>query len=140
MVDIKTPMSILNEFCQQQKVPIPKCEIFEKNGPISAEFECFVTAFNKFAKGSGRSKADAKHAACTELLRELNLIYTSKKKIFLLSLNKFISFILVDTLERMDCYKHKLKCLMQWKMTDESTNYIGSLYTLCLQRKLSEPK
>lgn len=77
MVDSKTPVSLLHEFCDQQEAKHPQYEIYQRN-EIPIEFECFVNAFGKFAKGTGRSKSDAKHAACIELLRELNSIYSCK--------------------------------------------------------------
>lgn len=55
------------------------------------------------------------------------------------SSNKCKHFVFVGILEQTDGYKHKIPTLIQTKMND-STNYVGSLITLCLQRKLPEPK
>lgn len=64
----KTPVSVLIEFCIQHKVAPPQYEHVNptNNNPIL--FEYFVRAFEFMARGSGKSKSEAKHAASQALL------------------------------------------------------------------------
>lgn len=62
----KTSTSILLELCTQRKWTPPTFS-FEK---ISDVFVCVAEVFEKTTKGTGRSKADAKHASCSEMIRK----------------------------------------------------------------------
>lgn len=70
----KTSTSVLTEFCAQQKVALPKYEAVpretEPNKPL---FTYVVAAFDLIAKGSGRSKAEARHAASENLLSKYKI-------------------------------------------------------------------
>lgn len=63
----KTPVSVLTEFCAQNKVPLPEYESVNQDRNPNV-FEILVYAFKIMAKGSGRSKCEAKHAASQALL------------------------------------------------------------------------
>lgn len=63
----KTPVSALQELCAQEKVPAPMFEsILNESDPKMFSF--VVEAFDMFAKGIGRSKQEAKHDACANLI------------------------------------------------------------------------
>lgn len=63
----KTPVSVLQELCVQENESVPMYE------PLAHEsdpkmFSYIVQAFGCYAKGSGRSKREAKHEASANLL------------------------------------------------------------------------
>lgn len=65
----KTPVSVLQELCVQENKSVPMYE------PLAHEtepkmFSYVVQAFGCIAKGSGRSKREAKHEASANLLGE----------------------------------------------------------------------
>lgn len=63
----KTPVSVLQELCVQENVSVPMYEhIPHETDPKM--FSYLVQAFDHFAKGSGRSKREAKHEASANLL------------------------------------------------------------------------
>lgn len=61
----KTPVSRLQEFCAQEKCAPPSYEFKENENNSKV---CFVTTLHVIAKGVGRSKIEAKHAACLEMI------------------------------------------------------------------------
>lgn len=63
----KTPVSLLQELCIQENSPVPMYEsIPHETDPKMFTF--VVAAFDLFAKGSGRSKREAKHDASANLI------------------------------------------------------------------------
>lgn len=66
----KTPVSRLQEFCAQEKFAYPSYE-FNVTADDSKKFVCYVHALNQMANGYGRSKIEAKHAACTEFMSKI---------------------------------------------------------------------
>lgn len=63
----KTPVSVLQELCVQENESVPMYE----NIPHESDpkmFSCVVQSFGYYAKGSGRSKREAKHEASANLL------------------------------------------------------------------------
>lgn len=63
----KTPISALNELCMQNDQFLR----IEEDGPTSRNpktFFCIANAFHLSAKGSGRSKKEAEHDACANLI------------------------------------------------------------------------
>lgn len=70
----KTPTSVLTEFCAQKKVTAPQFELVpEETEPNKPLFTIVVAGFNLIAKGSGRSKSEAKHAASESLLSKYKI-------------------------------------------------------------------
>lgn len=65
---IKTPVTILHELCIRER----HFTAFEDipHGTDPKQFSCIATAFGLSAKGSGRSKKEAKHDACANLISE----------------------------------------------------------------------
>lgn len=66
----KTPTSILSEFCVQNKVTPLYNPVSQESDPRVPIFTISVTVLDYVAKGSGRSKADAKHDASQKLIGE----------------------------------------------------------------------
>lgn len=65
----KTPVSLLQELCIQENSSVPMYEsIPHESDPKMFTF--VVEAFGCFAKGSGRSKREAKHDASSKLISE----------------------------------------------------------------------
>lgn len=63
----KTPVSVLQELCVQENVSVPMYEnIAHETDPKM--FSYLVSAFGCIARGSGRSKREAKHEASANLL------------------------------------------------------------------------
>ena len=63
----KTPVSVLQELCIQENSSVPMYEsIPHESDPKMFAF--VVEAFNLFAKGTGRSKREAKHDASANLI------------------------------------------------------------------------
>lgn len=62
----KTPATILQELCMQQQ----EFAVFDfaPDTNDSHAFCCTVTAFQSSADGSGRTKKEAKHVACANLI------------------------------------------------------------------------
>lgn len=73
----KTPVSVLQEFCMQQKVAPPTYDINETK---TKEFVCVVSAFNNCAEATARSKIEAKQASCTSLLRKCTGLRPNRPK------------------------------------------------------------
>lgn len=69
----KTPTSILSEFCAQQRATPEYDVVSQESDHNVPKFTIVVTALNYVAKGSGRSKTDAKHAASQALIGELKV-------------------------------------------------------------------
>lgn len=69
-VSQKTPTAILQEFCVKEGEVL----MFEDvpHQPNSKIFSCKAIAFEMGAIGSGRSKKEAKHDACANLIGEFN--------------------------------------------------------------------
>lgn len=79
----KTGVSLLKEFCEQQKIPAPKYE-FVPNQNDPTLFISFVSVDRFIKQGSGRSKSEAKHSASEKLLGEYELCTAKKNwKLFL---------------------------------------------------------
>lgn len=65
----KTPVSVLQELCIQEKGSVPMYEAVPHETD-SKMFKFVVEAFGLFAQGSGRSKREAKHDASANLISE----------------------------------------------------------------------
>lgn len=63
----KTPASALKELCNQGKVSEPMFESIPHESDPKM-FAYVVGAFDMFAKGSGRTKREARHNACANLM------------------------------------------------------------------------
>lgn len=67
----KTPVSVLQELCIQEKSSVPMYEsIAHPSDPKMFAF--VVEAFGIFAKGSGRSKREARHDASANLISKIS--------------------------------------------------------------------
>ena len=66
-VSTKTPIAILQELCVQEG-EILMCDDIPHEAPKM--FSCKALAFEMYAIGSGRSKKEAKHEACANLIGE----------------------------------------------------------------------
>lgn len=75
-MDEKSPISILQEFCVQEKFPYPEYEIINNENDIKL-FDCTVFALKLYGRGYGRSKAEAKQNACVELISEFDVQFLS---------------------------------------------------------------
>lgn len=65
----KTPVSVLQELCIQEKDSVPMYESMPHESDPKM-FTFVVEAFGFFAQGSGRSKREAKHDASANLISE----------------------------------------------------------------------
>lgn len=65
----KTPVSVLQELCIQEKSSVPIYEPIDHDDPRMFAF--VVCAFDLYAEGSGRSKREARHDACANLISKL---------------------------------------------------------------------
>lgn len=65
----KTPITILNELCMQEKEVLIHESVPHETNPKM--FSCKVEAFGISAIGSARSKKLAQHEACENLIGEL---------------------------------------------------------------------
>ncbi|XP_055320530.1 uncharacterized protein LOC129577462 [Sitodiplosis mosellana] len=66
----KTPVAALHEFCVQNDEVL----MFDENVQHKTDlkmFSCIATAFDLYARGSGRSKKEAKHDASAKLIAKL---------------------------------------------------------------------
>lgn len=63
----KTPVSVLQELCVQENESVPMYEPIQHESDPKM-FAYVVGAFGFLAKGSGRSKREAKHEASANLL------------------------------------------------------------------------
>lgn len=63
----KTPVSVLQELCIQENRSVPMYESIQHETDPKM-FTFVVEAFDLFAKGSGRSKREAKHDASANLI------------------------------------------------------------------------
>lgn len=66
---LKTPITILNELCMQEGTIL--YDDIPKVAGEDGMFSCKVEAFDLMAIGSDRSKKQAKHKACANLIGEL---------------------------------------------------------------------
>lgn len=64
----KTPVSTLQELCVKYKNGGPMFEEIPDEVEDGKTFACIVQAFGSTAKGTGRSKREAKHTASANLL------------------------------------------------------------------------
>lgn len=64
----KTPVSVLQELCIQQEHGAPFYELVGDESDDAKTFAYVVSAFDMAAKGSGRSKREAKHEASANLI------------------------------------------------------------------------
>lgn len=70
----KTPVSVLHELCIQQGHGAPCYEAIAADEDETIKtFACIVSAFDMVAKGSGRSKREAKHEASANLISKLDI-------------------------------------------------------------------
>lgn len=67
-VSEKTPTAILQELCVQESEVLMYENIPHETNPKM--FACKVIAFEMFSIGVGRSKKEAKHEACANLIGE----------------------------------------------------------------------
>lgn len=67
-VSVKTPAAILQELCVQEGEVLYFDDIPHETNPKM--FSCKALAFEMYAIGSGRSKKEAKHEACSNLIGE----------------------------------------------------------------------
>lgn len=67
-VSQKTPTAILQELCVQEGEVLMFDDIPHETNPKM--FSCKALAFEMYAIGSGRSKKEAKHEACANLIGE----------------------------------------------------------------------
>lgn len=65
----KTPVSVLQELCIQENGSVPMYESHPHESDPKM-FTFIVEAFDFIAKGSGRSKREAKHDASANLISE----------------------------------------------------------------------
>lgn len=65
---VKTPAAILQELCVQEGEVLYFEDIPHEANPKM--FSCKALAFEMCAMGSGRSKKEAKHEACSNLISE----------------------------------------------------------------------
>lgn len=64
---MKTPVTVLEEFCKKQKFLLPDYEEIPLH-PNLKSFRYIVGACGYMADGEGKSKKEAKHAACAQLI------------------------------------------------------------------------
>lgn len=64
----KTPAMVLNDLCIQQQTFAMFDFCPDETDP--SMFRCTATAFGLSADGSGRTKKEAKHVACADLIGE----------------------------------------------------------------------
>lgn len=70
----KTPVSLLQELCIQEGSSVPMYESIQHESDPKM-FTFLVEAFGCYAKGSGRSKREAKHDASSKLIGEWHLSF-----------------------------------------------------------------
>lgn len=105
----KTPVAILQEYCQQFKCKHPDyIELPAKFENLEWNFSCSVSLCGKESIGCGKNKKSAKHNAASNLLDILKI-----KK---------------PTLNQTDCNGNV-----------EPLNHVGSLMELCAQNKWPKP-
>lgn len=63
----KTPVSVLQELCIQEGESVPMYDLTHEESD-GKNFTYIVNAFDMYAKGSGRSKREAKHEASAKLI------------------------------------------------------------------------
>lgn len=63
----KTPVSVLQELCIQEGKSVPMYDLTHEETD-GKNFTYIVYAFDMYAKGSGRSKREAKHEASAKLI------------------------------------------------------------------------
>ena len=67
---MKSAKSLLQEWAQSEKLPLPSYRVLEATGPEHRrDFVVEVDVDGRVARGSGASKRDAQEAAAAELLR-----------------------------------------------------------------------
>lgn len=111
MMASKTPVSILVELCAKHH---QICDISveepdnSESGLQSKQFVCVAAAFGATAKGTGRSKRDAKHDACAKL---------------------------IELLKAEECLQDDLSPIqLQYNQLPPDMNAVGILLDLCDQR------
>lgn len=67
----KTPVSVLQELCIQEGASVPIYDE-QSNDTDTKTFTFVVHAFGKCAKGTGRSKREAKHKASEHLISKFS--------------------------------------------------------------------
>lgn len=70
----KTPVSVLQELCIKYKHGAPYYDEIDDGSGETKTFSYVVQAFGATAKGSGRTKREAKHTASANLLGMWDII------------------------------------------------------------------
>lgn len=83
----KTPVSLLQELCIQESCTVPMYESIQHESDPKM-FTFLVEAFGCYAKGSGRSKREAKHDASANLISEFFLSFNRQRRRKIRFLNK----------------------------------------------------
>lgn len=82
----KTPVSVLQELCIQEGKTVPMYDLVQEESD-GKKFTYIAHAFDMYAKGSGRSKREAKHEASAKLICKspamMSTVTTVTKYIFL---------------------------------------------------------
>lgn len=131
----KTPVSILQELCVREGRFINFDEKPHELDP--KKFSCTAMAFGWSADGSGRSKKEAKHEACANLLgkyylsTKIRLPYRKCSNIKLL----WVSVILQQT-ER---FKAELPSVPSVPRPTNDGDAVGTLLDICVQRNWPLP-
>nr|AFX89026.1 R2D2 isoform a [Mayetiola destructor] len=102
----KTPVSVLQELCVQENASVPMYEPIQHESDPKM-FAYVVEAFGFCAKGSGRSKREAKHEASANLL---------------------------EILKQIDRFKSKFNVVPQTPRPSSETDAVGTLLDICVQR------
>lgn len=107
----------------------------------SNTFICDVDACGKYAKGTGRSKNEAKHSVAADILRKFRLSTLIDKIVSDTVSTPFFTDFLARSKGMIAQDTHFAENLDALRNTSISTpnNYIGMLNTLCLNRNISEP-
>lgn len=71
----KTPVSVLQELCIQEGESVPMYDLAHEESD-GKNFAYIVNAFDMYAKGSGRSKREAKHEASAKLISKCSHRFT----------------------------------------------------------------
>lgn len=132
----KTPASALNELCDQERVPKPVFECIPHESDPKM-FVYIVGAFDIYTKGDGRSKQQAKHNACANLISKrmpafMTAIWSYKM------FDKIILFWWIPgILSETERYKYKLAALPRTPANKQTVEVeaeaIGTLIGYCEQ-------
>lgn len=125
-MDEKTPVSALQEFCIKEGESVPMYDLIHEESD-GKNFTYVVNAFDMLAKGSGRSKREAKHEASAKLMSMLNpSTLHLKKQLIVIHLN-FVGYLKE---------RGKLVDVPQTPRPTSETDAVGTLLDICVQRNL----